>query len=162
MTSFIITVIILLIAVYTDVRYRKIPNIIVFPSMAIGLLLCGFPFRWESYYRLIWVFFFFFLGSFRLMGMGDLKLCMAITILRGIEESSLMLFFGSISLLVYCFITERNNTLLMLKDTYYFFAYNTKIIKRSDKQYPFAVFLSIGYVLAVLTRSWLFGSITHD
>ena len=91
------------------------------------------------------------------MGMGDLKLCMAITALRGIEEASLMLLWGSISLLVYCFITDRKNTLYMIKDTFNFFAYNTKIIKRSDKQYPFAVFLFIGYVIAVLTRSWLFG-----
>ena len=90
------------------------------------------------------------------MGMGDLKLCMAVIALRGIEEASLMLLAGAIFMLLYCFWTDRPNTILMLKDTYSTIFYSTPVIKRLDKQYPFAVFLACGYIAAILIRWWVY------
>lgn len=154
--SFIITITILVISAYTDLRYRKVLNIITFPSMALGLFLCRFPFTGESLYRLLWMLIFFALGYFRMMGLGDLKLIMAVTALRGIEESSGMLLAGILLMLVYCFFTDQKNTLLMLKDTYSTIFYHTPIIKRSNKEYPLAAFLFLGYVATILARRCFF------
>ena len=67
-----------------DAKYRRVPNYITFPAMVIGLLLAGFPFTKESYIRLFALLIIFLLGQNRLMGMGDLKMIMAVAALRGI------------------------------------------------------------------------------
>lgn len=154
--SFIITIIILAISAYTDLKYRKVLNVITFPSMALGLFLCKFPFTCESISRIVWMLIFFALGYFRMMGLGDLKLIMAVTALRGIEESSGMLLAGILLLFVYCFFTDRKNTVLMLKDTCSTIFYHTPVIKRSDKEYPLAAFLAVGYAVTFLIRRCLF------
>lgn len=154
--SFIITIVILVISAYTDLKYRKVLNIITFPSMMLGLILCKFPFTGESLYRLLWMLIFFALGYFRMMGFGDLKLIMAVTALRGIEESSGMLLTGILLLLIYCFFTDRKNTVLMLKDTYSTIFYHTPVLKRSDKEYPLAAFLAVGYAVTFLIRRCFF------
>lgn len=156
MVSVIFTIMILVVSAASDLLYRKVYNIVTFPSMLVGLLLSRFPFSANSYYRLLWMVIFFFLGQTRLMGMGDLKLCMAVIALRGIEEASLMLLAGAIFMLLYCFWTDRPNTILMLKDTYSTIFYSTPVIKRLDKQYPFAVFLACGYIAAILIRWWVY------
>ena len=154
--SFIITIIILIISAYTDLRYRKVLNIITFPSIVLGLVLFKFPFTGESLYRLLWMMIFFALGYFRMMGLGDLKLIMAVTALRGIEESSGMLLAGISLLLMYCFLKDRKNTVSMLKDTYSTIFYHTPVIKRSNKEYPLAAFLFLGYIITILARRCLF------
>ena len=154
--SFIITLIILSISAKTDYTSYKVYNIITFPSMLAGLILCRFPFSANSFIRLAWMVIFFLIGQLHLMGMGDLKLCMAVIALRGIEEAAWMLLSGAILLFVYCFITDRQNTVLMLKDTYNTLFYHTPVIKRTDKKYPFAVFLAIGYILIITIRWWVY------
>lgn len=154
--SFIITLIILLISAITDYTSYRVYNIITFPSMLAGLLLCRFPFSASSCIRLAWMVVFFLIGQLHLMGMGDLKLCMAVIALRGIEEAAWMLLSGAILLFLYCFITDRSNTVLMLKDTCNTLFYHTPVIKRTDKKYPFAVFLALGYILTITIRWWVY------
>lgn len=89
------------------------------------------------------------------MGMGDLKLCMAIVALRGAEEATGMVLVGILLLLTFSFITNKAATLRMLKDTYYTLFYKTGIIHRKRIEYPFAFFLAIGYFLYMLIR-WCF------
>ena len=156
MTTLILVIALLSISSISDFLYRKVYNIATFSAMFLGLLFCGFPFSWNGYYRLLWMTVFFFLGQTHMMGMGDLKLCMAVIALRGIEEASWMLLCGALLMLLYCFVTDRANTILMLKDTYSTIFYHTPIIKRSNKKYPFAVFLASGYLLSALIRWWLY------
>lgn len=150
--TLLLTLIMLLISSITDFKYRKVFNEITFSAMILGLLFNGFPLSACSYYRLLWMLIFFLMGSLGIMGMGDLKLCMAVIAMRGIEEASMMLLFGIFFLFLYCLFDDRKNTLFMIKDTYNTIFYHTPVIKRSDKKYPFAVFLSFGYIAGVLVR----------
>ena len=94
MITFLFTGGILIFSAITDLKYRKVYNFITFPSMLLGLILAGFPFAGESYYRLLWMVVLLIIGTFRVMGMGDLKLCMAIVALRGAEEAAGMVLVG--------------------------------------------------------------------
>lgn len=152
MISFILTICILSVSAVTDLFYRKVYNCFTFPAMLIGILLCGFPFSFESYFRLFWMILFFFIGSFGIMGMGDLKLIMAVIALRGIEEATTMFIMGTFLLLGYCFITRKNETIQMLKDTAFSISTHSPILKRTNLSYPFATFLSAGYFLSLLIR----------
>ena len=72
MITFLFTVGLLIFSAITDLKYRKVYNFITFPSMLLGLILAGFPFAGESYYRLLWMVVLLIIGTFRVMGMGDL------------------------------------------------------------------------------------------
>lgn len=144
--SLLVTAVLLIVSAVTDAKEHKVLNALTFPSMAIGLILCGFPFTSECYARLFWMAVFFIFGSFRWMGLGDIKLIMAVTALRGVQESAGMFIMGTVILLCYCFLTDRENTIHMVEDTWHTLAYHTPVVKRSDKEYPFALFLALGYL----------------
>ena len=146
--SLMLTLTVLLISACTDVRDRKVPNEVTFAGMATGLILAAAVSPKEAGIRFLCLIFLFFFGMLRLMGMGDLKLCMAVTALRGPEEASLTLLFGAFMLLVYCLFTDAKNTVLMMKDTVALFTTGTPIPKRSDRLYPLAAFLALGYPAA--------------
>lgn len=155
MLTFFITVFLLLTASACDIKDRIIPNVLTLPMIPIGLFLSGFPLTWESIERFVWVIVFFLIGYIRIMGMGDLKLIMAVICLRGIQETSAMFFVGTLLLFVYCLATETETTIRSFKDLYYMFFYHTGMIQRSSKKYPFAAFLAVGYFLVVLVRWFL-------
>ena len=101
--------------------------------MLLGLILAGFPFAGESYYRLLWMVVLLIIGTFRVMGMGDLKLCMAIVALRGAEEAAGMVLVGILLLLTFSFITNKAATLRMLKDTYYTLFYKRHHTQKKNR-----------------------------
>lgn len=146
--SFIVTASLLLISAITDLKYRKVKNIFTFPSMGIGLFLTGIQSIKELLVRVIWICGMFIVSTFGVMGMGDVKLIMAIIALRGYWEALLCVLFGSIAMILYCLITERTLMIESLKDTFRFLIYRTHIPKRSDKKYPFAFFMALGYPAA--------------
>lgn len=80
----------LFFAVVEDVQYRRIPNEVVLCGAAAGFLTCGslYTFLW----RILALLFLFCLGYFRIMGMGDLKLWMMITIFTGLRNSCFIIF----------------------------------------------------------------------
>lgn len=143
--TLMITLCILIIASCTDVQTQKVPNIVTFPAMVVGLIFSLYPNPFETVIRIGWIVVLLVIGSMRIMGMGDLKLCMAVMTLRGAQEASIMLFTGSILLLIYCLVTEEKDTVESIKDLIRMFVYHTGIVKRSDNIYPFAVFLALGY-----------------
>lgn len=65
MITFLFTGGILIFSAITDLKYRKVYNFITFPSMLLGLILAGFPFAGESYYRLLWMVVLLIIGTFR-------------------------------------------------------------------------------------------------
>ena len=146
--SLIIALFMLSISAYTDYTHRLVLNKLTFPCMGIGLLICIFVSPFDAGVRLIWIILFFFFGMLKIMGLGDLKLCMALIALRGIMETSYTLLFGALFLFLYCLMTEPKTTALVLKDTAAFFLSGKSIQKRSDKTYPFALFLALGYPIA--------------
>ncbi len=148
----IFTIATLIYAAYSDVKERKIPNKLTFPIMGIGLLLSGFPFRTEAYIRIAGWLVLYMVGRVRLMGMGDLKLCMAVLCMRGIHDTWVMFVSGLLLITCYCFITDRQNTIYAFKNAYNIFFNHGKLVVQSTKRYPFAVFLAIGYLCTFFIR----------
>jgi prepilin peptidase CpaA len=85
------TLIVLVVATFTDLRSRRIPNWLVFPFMLAGIVVSPWRQNWPSFGRFGWhgigqsfagfgvgllvCGFFFWMGG---MGAGDVKLCAAI------------------------------------------------------------------------------------
>jgi len=84
-----LTILIVAIAVYTDVRWGKIFNAVTLPGMIIGLAvngaLGGVEGLWLSFQGLLLGFALFLVSAFfgRILGGGDIKLLMAIGALQG-------------------------------------------------------------------------------
>ena len=153
--TILITITILAIASYTDLKYRRVPNWLTFPGMITGILLCGIFERGDLVSRLIWLAIFFFIGMLAIMGMGDLKLMMAVIALRGIMTASITLLAGAMLLLVYCIVTEGPKKVLdgfkLAMKCMLLGNYKNKF---EGKEYPFAVFISMGYVCTIMIRMW--------
>jgi prepilin peptidase CpaA len=77
------TVAVLVVATFTDVRSRRIPNWLVLPFLALGILVCGWLHGWHGALNsvegaalgLLLYGILFWMGG---MGAGDVKLCAAI------------------------------------------------------------------------------------
>lgn len=140
-----ITLCILIVASCTDIQYQKVPNIITFPGILIGLICSVYPYPLCLIYKIGWLIIYMVIGSLRIMGMGDLKLCMAVLALRDPIEAAIMLLAGTSLLFLYCLATESKNMVETLMDTVHMLFYQTGPVKRSENIYPFAVFLALGY-----------------
>lgn len=140
-------------AAYTDMRYRKVPNILTFPAMIAGLLLCVLFRRQDLGSRVAMVIFFFFFGMLRWMGLGDIKLIMGMICLKGANIGLFSLLAGELFLLIYCLLTNREAMVATLQDTWNALLYKTKILKHSDREYPAAVFIALGFC-AVMVIQW--------
>ena len=143
--TLILAMTMLTVCAYTDMRDRKVLNIITFPMMAIGLILSSFVSLELLFLRFLCLLLFFLFGMMRIMGMGDLKLLMALTALRGIYETTYTMFFAALLLIIYCAMERPKETALVMKDTAMFLAVRRKIKTRSETRYPFAVFIAIAY-----------------
>ncbi len=146
--TLILTAAVLIISTVTDLRNRKIYNWITFPAMIIGLLTAGFPLHATAYVRLAWMTGCFFFGMLGIIGLGDLKLIMAVIALRGYMEAIWMVACGAIVMLLYLLIRERKLMMQTLQGYFRSVVYKTDMIPRTGKAYPFAPFLAVGYCIA--------------
>lgn len=90
------TVIVLAIAMFTDLRSRKIPNWLVFPFLLSGLLVAGVMHGWSGLGHsmagvALGTFLFGLVAFAGGMGMGDVKLCAAIGAWVGVRQLALAL-----------------------------------------------------------------------
>lgn len=139
------TCFLLIVSSLCDFTMRKIPNIVTFPFMILGLYWVDFPFSKESYIRIMGCICLFCFGSLRLMGLGDLKLIMAVLCMRGIQESMMMTVTGILFLFIYILFEDYTEVIHTYKNLYQSFLYGIPVRVQSKKTYPFAVFLCMAY-----------------
>jgi prepilin peptidase CpaA len=92
------TVAVLVVATFTDVRSRRIPNWLVLPFLALGILVSGWLHGWHGALSsvegaglgLLLYGFLFWMGG---MGAGDVKLCAAIGAWIGPSQLFISLIF---------------------------------------------------------------------
>ena len=136
---YIVALIVCVICAGTDIKTGKIKNYVVFPAMAFGLFFSLIT-KDGLFAQRIWVWILLFiLGMFRLMGMGDIKLVMAVACLIQPMYALYIFLLGECLLIAFCFVTRPSDTVNMLKDTVRFLVYRIPIPRRSWKTYPFAV-----------------------
>jgi prepilin peptidase CpaA len=98
------TLVVLAVATYTDLRSRRIPNWLVFPFLAVGIVVSCGPASWHGIGIIqslegmglgaVIYGFFFWMGG---MGMGDVKLCAAIGAWIGPSQLLLALVMAGIA-----------------------------------------------------------------
>lgn len=144
----VLTLLILCIASYTDYKYFKVYNWLTLPCIVFGVILTTMSSIQSLIAIVLWsILLIILVGSTRMMGFGDLKLILAILVLRGPALTIYTVLAASMLLLFYAYATCPDEAGIAFKNTLstLFFQQPVKIFSR--KKYPFAVFLSSGYVL---------------
>lgn len=139
-----ITAGILLISSYTDLTRRKVYNKVTYPAIIAGLILCAVTSIRHLPERMLSLAVWFFMGALQLMGMGDLKLLMAVCAIWGFRTSLYSLLSGCLLLAAYSTVmdpVEMKDAVINVRN---FLFYHTPVPTKGRKTYPFAVFLSAG------------------
>lgn len=105
-----LAIVVTAIGAYTDCRWRRVPNYLTFPAMAAGLI-CSFCTGWEiGVARVVLVLILFGFGALNLVGLGDLKLLMAIGALTGMLCLLFTIAIAEILLLLHQWALDHKNT----------------------------------------------------
>lgn len=150
--AFVLIVIVGVLASIFDCRTMKIPNAISFSFMGVGIVWNAL-FNKESWWMNLIAFVIIFLfGSLRLMGLGDIKMLMGLTLIAGWYCTLLSILFSCVlfALIQMVFRFKQtwytiNNTLFLIKTG------NVTEIKKStvvsDKK-PFFIYILFGYIIS--------------
>lgn len=129
----------LLIASCYDKKTMKIPNWISLTGLITGICLCTSIY--QVGYRFVAIVFIFFFGTLGLMGMGDLKLWMMISMFTGFTVSCFIVAGGAGILIVHQLICDRKNAGQTMRLAVTSFIVNRKLIEFEQKKYAFAPYL---------------------
>ena len=140
---------------YTDLKDRKIPNYITFPTIILGIFLCILSPEKDLLYAVIGLGIWFFLGALNLMGLGDVKLMMALSVLFGFHNSIYIILGACAAMFIYCAATDRRNLKYALINLKNFLLYRTRIPTEDRPKYPFSVFITIGYLIWIIISTLL-------
>ena len=120
-----------------DIHTRKIPNILTFGSLIAGLVMIYLMDWQEGIVRTLAITALFFVGATGCLGLGDLKLVMALTALQGVLPTLITLFIASSALLIVKVIKGK-------------YKVDMQRLKDADKaaegeKVPFAPYMLVGY-----------------
>lgn len=142
----------LLISAIEDLQSFKIPNYITFGTMSLGLImLFVYPKSITDVIAIcVGIVVLFVIACFKIMGMGDVKLYMAILLLNGALISLFTLFISSILLIVCACISHSSEVKRALNGIKYRYEAPVK------RKYPFAVFTFFGYAITTVLHCYSF------
>lgn len=155
-----LTIIVCLICGISDLKTRKIPNVVTFPSILIGLALntilsffqgLGFQGFYSSLLGFTigfgFFFFFYWISKGTKMGAGDVKLFGAIGSLLGFKLTIFSLVFTAITGLVVAIILFFPVFYLLLRSA------NISVLSSfKNKPVPYGVSIAIGTILVCLLK----------
>lgn len=98
-------IIVLLIAAICDIKYKKIPNWLICIGLTIGLIspwtMCSYK---EKIFSIVLIF---FVGMWKLMGMGDIKLWTVMAMYIGLIKSCYVMGVAAFLLIFHQLIKNR-------------------------------------------------------
>lgn len=151
----IVTLFILFIlASISDIKTQKIPNALFIMGILSGIIFdVMYPRQITdivaSYVGMIVIF---LIGSFRLIGMGDIKMWMVLTVYDGITKSSCIFLLATLSFIVVQLLIDPQKMKLMISGFYQAVKYK-KIEVTNYHKYefiPYVTFFVIMYEIAVI------------
>lgn len=147
---FIISITLLILATITDIKYKKIPNIITLTGMCVGVIYqIASSIILHSYnsliINLISMIALFFIGMTGILGLGDIKLLIALTALNGIMPAVMTAGFGSLYVILISLITRTREATEELKTGIQTLLFKLPIYK-NGKSVPFAQYMLAGYI----------------
>ena len=147
----LITIIILFLAGLFDVKKRIIPNLITFPAIAVGLLLTGIGVSANAaLIRSAAILILFFLSMLHFLGMGDIKLLMAVIALQGIKTAIFILVLGSFLNIIVWIIRRRKSVFSIMKHTLFSLLHGQSVIAFSKNKAPFAPYACVAYITLII------------
>lgn len=141
----ILAVCLCFIAAVFDWKSRKIPNTLTFGAMILGLLMSAS--LKEVLWKVIGLAFLFLLGYLRLMGLGDLKLWMALSTLIGFLPSTYCIGLGALLLIIHGFIEDPKSSMDIVRIMFTELYYTGKFTKLEQKKYAFAPYIFVGLLI---------------
>ena len=139
-------------AAVTDTRTQKIPNIITFPMMLIGLSLTAIFNRGDLIECLLTMIVLFIIGASGIMGLGDIKLLMGIASVCGALFTAVVIGSASIMVLI-------KELAVNYKETCGYVTAWIKVILRQassvdghGRKIPMGIYILAGYAVAVTGR----------
>lgn len=139
-----------LLAAVCDIKSGKIPNTVTFSGIVLGLL---FHFSFDEWIRIFaGLVFIFFFGMLGLMGMGDIKLWMAIMSLSGFSDSCFIIAGAAALFIIYQLVKDHKKTVQICRLTVESLFTNRKIIRFEQKGYPFAPYVLVSCLMYCLIQ----------
>ena len=145
-----LTAVLLFLAVRTDIKSRKVLNKHTLPAALAGLVLCFIGSWKEALVRILIIAAEIFSSVFGLMGMGDLKLLIALTAIWGFYPVLVSLLVACLVMGLYALVTNTSEFRLALINIKNHFLYRTPLPVEGKTKYPFAVFICAGFCLTLL------------
>lgn len=147
----IIAAIVLIVAAIFDFFKQRIPNFITFPAFFVGLILmCITDDLHTILINIICVLAIFLFGATGILGLGDIKLLMALTVLYGWSSTLISFALASVILLIFTSIVNPIETWI----------YITKFFRRAKREkvpfnkkstkYVLAPFLLLGAIITFI------------
>ena len=144
-------ILVLILSSIADIKTTKIPNIITLPFLFIATIITCIYNRGTLIENIIAIIGLYFLSVIGVMGMGDIKLVMGLTMLVGVKTTLYGVLLSCIALAVYSFSKDTETTTkeikLALKSLTQM---DISSIAMSQHKIVFAPFLSIGYSLVYI------------
>lgn len=155
LTEFIVTSAFLTLASFFDLKTNKIPNWITFPSIIGGIVFSVF-FHQDWLWQIGFVIGAFFFGMTGLLGLGDIKLLMALYAWNNITSASQAFLAASILVIIAGEILSRGNSRRGIQLAHTIYLTRSMPQDKSGIAIPFAPFLFVGYnlVLRGVTLVW--------
>jgi Flp pilus assembly protein protease CpaA len=138
----------LLLCVFYDISERKIPNTLLGAGILMGLL--SSQSLMELFWKILAIFFLFFFGMLRLMGMGDLKLWMFLNSFVGFQDSCWIIIIAALLLILFGGIKNRTETVLIFRHILISIQLRKKPEIIEQTTYAFAPFVLAAAVLYLL------------
>ena len=133
-----------------DIKKGRIPNTVVLAGVILGFVFRFSIDEWLSI--LAGLIFIFFFGMLGLMGMGDIKLWMAVMALSNFSASCFIIAGAAALFILYRLLKDRKNAVQVCRLAVESLLANRKIIKFEQKGYPFAPYVLVSCLMYCLIQ----------
>lgn len=151
MVQSILAAVTCLAAAVFDIKTNKIPNKLTFPMIIVGLVLSLIfaPIK-ETIISSVIVVALFFLGMTNLIGLGDIKLLMAVTMIGGWKMGVFSFIIATIYLCICAYIINPIETGFYITKTIKRLHFQKQKFNKNSTKYTFAPFMFLGVLTFIL------------
>ncbi|MCR5479039.1 MAG: A24 family peptidase [Ruminococcus sp.] len=151
LTRTIVAAIVLIIAAIFDIKKQRIPNSLTFPAFFVGLILMCITENFQTILiNIICVLAIFLFGATGILGLGDIKLLMALTVLYGWSSTLLSFALASVILLIFTSFVNPVETWIYITKFFRRIRREKVPFNKKATKYVFAPFLLFGAVITYI------------
>lgn len=147
----ILAAVICLAAAIFDIKTKRIPNSLTFSTICIGIIFSAFTRSMTENLIIIGVIIvWFFLGMTNFLGLGDIKLIMAVTAIGGWQMGLFSFVVGILLLCLFALICNPIETGIYIKKFFRRLRFKKEPIYKKSTKYKFVPFMFVGVIVYIL------------